>query len=245
MKEPLYAEMARMEEGHFWFTARRKILRTILLKYLGADRRLLVCDLGCGCGINLRYFGDLYTMAGMDASPHAIRFCRERGLEAKQGSLPDEIPFEPGTFDACLMLDVLEHVERDREAVLAAGRLLKPGGILLSTVPAGPGLYIGRDAYHGHKRRYTRRAFQGLFPEDFFRIRFLSHFNTLLFPLIASWRKALRKTGRDKAGPDLFLLAAPLNSLLSFLFSAERFLLPHFTLPFGLSLIGVAERKGR
>ena len=61
-----------------------------------------------------------------------------------------------GRFDLVLMLDVLEHVEDDRAALLdAVLNFLAPGGRLLVSVPAGPGLFSRHDELLGHKRRYA------------------------------------------------------------------------------------------
>jgi SAM-dependent methyltransferase len=243
MEDVLYTEMAAMEERHFWFAARRRILLSVLVKHLGAEKALRLCDLGCGCGINMRFFGRYYTVEGMDASPHALRFCRERGLAVKSGALPHDMPFEPGAFDACLLLDVLEHLDEDKAAVPAAARVLKPGGILLATVPAFPCLYIGRDAFHGHKRRYHKKAFRALFADDRFRIRKFSYFNTVLFPPIAASRRLLKRFGTDKKAPDLFIPPGPINAALEGLFALERLPLALINLPFGLSLMCVAEKR--
>jgi len=243
MEDVLYTEMAAMEERHFWFAARRRILLSILQKHLGRGKALRLCDLGCGCGINMRFFGRYYTVEGMDASPHALRSCRKRGLAVKSGALPDNVPFEPGAFDACLLLDVLEHLDKDSAAVQAAARALKPGGVLLVTVPAFPCLYIERDAFHGHKRRYTKKAFRALFADGRFRIRKFSYFNTVLFPPIAATRRLLKLFKMDKKGPDLFIPPGPVNAVLEGLFALERLSLSLFNLPFGLSLLCVAEKK--
>ncbi len=46
-----------------------------------------------------------------------------------------ELPFEPESFDAVTMFDVLEHVENDVLALAEAWRVLRPGGALLVTTP--------------------------------------------------------------------------------------------------------------
>jgi hypothetical protein len=74
-------------------------------------------------------------------------------------------------------------------------------------------------------------------------VRYRSHFNTVLFPLIAAARiagKLLKRSGGDDAIPP-----KPVNSLLRTLFAAERHLVGRTALPFGVSLALVAESAKR
>jgi hypothetical protein len=74
-----------------------------------------------------------------------------------------------------------------------------------------------------------------------FRPLHVSHFNTLLFPLIVAARAMGRLTGRE--GGDDNLPPAPLNGLLRGIFGMERHAVTRFPLPFGVSLAVVAERS--
>jgi hypothetical protein len=76
-----------------------------------------------------------------------------------------------------------------------------------------------------------------------FRVRYRSHFNTVLFPLIAAARIAGRVLRRD-AGDDA-IPPRPFNRLLKGLFGAERHLVGWAALPFGVSLALVAEPDKR
>ncbi len=61
------------------------------------------------------------------------------------------------SFDSVLYVNVLEHIENDREELDLARSSLKPGGHICIFVPALPFLYSELDASIGHFRRYTRR----------------------------------------------------------------------------------------
>ncbi len=61
-----------------------------------------------------------------------------------------------GTADTVIMVNVLEHVENDRQALVDLFRVLRPGGQLLIFVPAMQGLMSKIDLVFGHFRRYDR-----------------------------------------------------------------------------------------
>jgi len=63
-----------------------------------------------------------------------------------------------------IYLDVLEHIEDDREELLRAAEHLAPGGRLAVLSPAYPALYTDYDAKIGHHRRYTRARLRAVAP---------------------------------------------------------------------------------
>ncbi|RJQ55430.1 MAG: class I SAM-dependent methyltransferase [Actinobacteria bacterium] len=127
----------------------------------------LCLDAGCGTGefsVELARLG--WSVVGFDPSPYAIDLARRRALQSgvaadfrvgEAGDLDDAEDFE-----LILAIDVLEHIEDDREALGAlAGRLAKGGRILVS-VPADPALWSGADEFSGHFRRYTFESIREL-----------------------------------------------------------------------------------
>ncbi len=227
--------------------ARRDVVLALLRRVLNSaasdSRNLAVADIGTGCGATLAELSRRYQAVGMDSSAEAVAFARTHGSRVVQGSLPDDVPFDPGQFDAVLALDVIEHISDDRAAVSALVRLLKPGGILLVTVPAYPWLWTKRDEYHGHKRRYNAGEFKQVLEAAGLSVEVLTYFNTLLFPLAAVERIFKRLLRLDRAEPDVTIPPAPVNAVMRWVFRLERFLVPHFRLPFGLSLLAVARRR--
>jgi hypothetical protein len=138
-------------------------------------------------------------------------------------------------------LDVIEHVDDDAGSIAALGRLLKPGGFLLTTVPAGAWMWSAHDERHHHKRRYALGQYRALFEAAGLRVRRATYFNTLLFPPIAVVRLAKKLFGlRDD---DAESLPPPaLNSGLRSLFASEKRLLRAMDLPFGVSILVIGER---
>lgn len=84
--------------------------------------------------------------------------------EAVTGTLEQVRPFP--SFDTLLYIDVLEHIEDDREEVVRAAERLHPGGHLIVLAPAHGWLYTAFDRCIGHYRRYTRKSLASLTPAD-------------------------------------------------------------------------------
>ena len=68
-------------------------------------------------------------------------------------------------FDTLIYIDVLEHVEKDREELERAARHLKPGGRVIVLSPAHQWLFTPFDAAIGHFRRYSRSMIRALSPK--------------------------------------------------------------------------------
>jgi len=242
MDEAAIIEMYDIERTHWWYRARRMIILHLLHRFLPAREGLRVLDLGCGTGAmlaELERFTDAY---GMDGSEEAVALARRRtGAHLFRGLVPDDVPALPGPFDCILMLDLLEHVEDDEQALVVAERQLVAGGTLVLTVPAYQWLYSPRDAYFGHLRRYSREGLKTLLAPRRLEVEYLSFFNTFLFAPVALERVLSRLSHRPPSS-DMRLPPAPVNRALEAVFASERFLIPRMTLPFGISLVAVCRR---
>src|SRR5439155_562338 len=114
----------------------RELIHDVMLRHLPQDG--LIADAGCGAGrwpIHLRRLG--YRVVGIDISPEAGRAARaeESGLPITVGDVR-RVPLKDGSVDAVLSLRVVEHDERGPdEALREARRILKPGGLLILSVP--------------------------------------------------------------------------------------------------------------
>ncbi|HEY2251089.1 MAG TPA: class I SAM-dependent methyltransferase, partial [Planctomycetaceae bacterium] len=69
---------AEIEERHWWFVARRRILRAIVEQLVPPSSEATVIDVGCGTGANLASLAADYRCIGVDTSSEAIRLARKR-----------------------------------------------------------------------------------------------------------------------------------------------------------------------
>lgn len=226
-----------MEDSHWWFEGRRAVIWA-LLRRAGTVPGVRILDAGCGTGRNVSEFQTLGPVQGVDASPDAIEFCRQRGLDVAHQGRIESLPFADDSFDLILATDVLEHLDDDRAALLELRRVSAPGGQLLATVPAYQWLWSGHDAALHHHRRYTMRAFQERMRSAGWQPVVSSYFNTTLLAPIAVVRLLARvRPESDDSSRDLRMNPPSLNRLLSAPMRAEAALIAHgVSLPAGVSI---------
>ena len=232
--------LAAIEEEHFWFGPRLALVERLLDRH-GPAPGALVLDVGCGTGSlldPLRRRG--YRPLGLDVRPEGLASVRARDPDAwLVQAEADHLPLRDGSVDAVVALDVLEHVD-DRAVLAEVARVLRPGGLLVVSVPAYPWLWSRRDEDAGHLRRYGRPGLErvladaGLAPSELLR------YQCLLFPLVAVSRLAGR---RGPAVRDLEDAPPRLaNRALGAVNRLEVRLGRRVRYPFGSSIVAAAEK---
>jgi SAM-dependent methyltransferase len=238
MDRAAYDRMAEIDKDHWWFVARRKIIAALIERHRPKPGPLRILEVGAGTGSNLALLQRFGTVDAIEPDDDARAFAEQRsGLSIKGGYLP-HVPLDDGAYDLIVLLDVLEHIPQDVEALAYLRTKLAPGGRILVTVPGAPWMWSAHDVAHHHQRRYTGRQLRETFERAGLAPRFLSHFNTLLFPLIALVRLVGKITGKE--GGDDAMPSRPVNAVLTALFGAERHWVASLSMPFGVSIAIVA-----
>jgi SAM-dependent methyltransferase len=111
-----------------------------------AKRRL---EIGPGLRPRLPISGSHFV----DLSPPVIERLKGKGGHAQSGSITS-LPFPASSFDLVCAFDIVEHVEDDLLAFSELSRIVKPGGVLLFSVPLHSHLWSAFDDFVGHVRRY-------------------------------------------------------------------------------------------
>ncbi len=244
-----FATLEKVEESHFWFVARREVILAALRRAVpDLDQRPLF-DIGCGCGGLLAFLGDHgVPLAGAcDAYAESLGVVRRRTraplLLVDEGRLP---PLGPG-FAALGLFDVLEHVDDDQALLEHLASLLRPGGVLVLTVPAHPFLFGEMDELARHRRRYTRKGLVLRLRAAGFEVRLASHFMAPLVPLLLATRLltrlALGDRTRERHSVE-FRVVPGINAAMRALLMLERHVLVRRPLPIGSSVVAVAARPG-
>lgn len=239
MNPAAYAEMASVQNEHWWYVARRQILNQ-QLRRLALPPVADILEVGSGTGANLALLARFGRVTGLEMEPHAIELARQslgprNDIRLVCGRCPDDLDALGQRFDLICLFDVLEHIAHDREALEQLRRLLRPGGYLLLTVPAYQWMWGPHDEHFHHQRRYSKAVLVSTCRRAGLTVSRVCHFNTLLFPLAVAER--LREKWIGRRGTATRTPPRCLNTLLTRIFQAERHIVPRFTPPFGLSLL--------
>lgn len=245
---------ADVEQQHWWFVARRRIMRRLASQVLPPSPQHTVLDVGCGTGANIAELSADYTCLGIDTSAEAIEFARQRfpRVEFLVGRAPEDLGQRMQQVRLLLLMDVLEHVPDDFAMLSELLAATVPGTLVLLTVPADESLWSPHDESFGHYRRYDRARLERLWSDLPVRTRLISYFNARTYPLVRAVRAVNRIRGRaaGRAGTDFWVPAAPWNRLLtSFFFGEVRVLEGVLSgrrrrgYAHGTSLVAILERR--
>lgn len=240
-----YANIYKSEDHHWWYRGMWGISAVLLERHLprawGGWR---VLDAGCGTGGVLSRLASYGRAVGVDASPLALGFARCRGHRRLAQAMVEALPFRDEAFDLVVSFDVLQHesIADEARAMAELARVLRPGGWLLLRLPAYGWLRSAHDAFVHTRHRYVAGEVRQLVEGAGLGLRRLTYANTLLFGPIAVRRLAGRLF--DDARSDVAALPAPLNALLRALLAAESAWLRERDLPFGLTVIALAQKGG-
>lgn len=246
MDRRIYHQMAQHEDTHWWFRARRVLVRRTIERFCRLPAEPQILDAGCGSGGSLEMLAGLGRVSAFEMDAEAAEVARARGVaQVRLGHLPDAVPFDAEQFDLVVMTDVLEHIEDDRAALRAVAALIRPGGWLVMTVPALRFLWSHHDATHHHFRRYGRSELRRKLRRAGLDVRWVSYHNSWLLPVVAGVRLAQRITGTNGAADDVAMPPRPVNELLYQVFASERHFIGRLALPLGVSVLACAQRPER
>lgn len=245
-----YRVMFELEDGYWWYRGLRTLLQALLARYVpSAAPRALLLDVGCGTGANLQLLQAYGRAIGVDLAEQAIAFCRARAIPSDRAFVASasELPFPDGLFDLAISFEVICNIADDRRAFAEIVRVLMPGGRCIIQMPAYQWLWSMHDVAVGHQRRYAARDLREKLEGTGLEVERLTHANVLFFPLIAAARLGRRLLPeRSRAvRSDLTPLPRALNAALAALYCAEMRAVARVDVPYGLSLIAVARKRGK
>ena len=243
MENKIFQNMLKLESSHWWFVARRKIIQRAI-NNLDLPRNIRILDAGCGNGDNLSLLSTFGDLVAFEKNEYALKTAKSKKIgEIYKAELPDKLPNTIKTnFDLIVLLDVLEHIDDDSKSLTTVRKLMNNKGIILITVPAFQWLWSEHDVIHHHKRRYSKSELREKLDSSGFRIKYISYFNTLLFPFALVER--IGQKIFSPSNPEILELPNnKINFLLEKIFSLETIFMNKISLPFGLSLVAIAEKK--
>jgi SAM-dependent methyltransferase len=224
---------------------------------LGALRRhvpegsSVLLELGCSSGFlldELRAAFPAALLIGSDFLLEPLERVAERvksvpllQFDAVRCPLPDR------SVDAVVLLNVLEHIEDDGGALRHVARVLKPGGIAIIEVPAGPHLYDVYDEHLQHHRRYSADALAALARAAGLAVIERSHLGCLAYPPFALVKRRNRRRLAAHPVVKQQIVKASIagtsgSGMLRLLFRFEGWLGRRISFPFGIRCVVVCRR---
>jgi SAM-dependent methyltransferase len=244
MQSHHYPILYQVEETHWWYVGRRRIIESLVEKICATlnNSNPRILDVGCGTGANLKMLANYGRAEGVDISPQAVEFCRQRGLDSVKLGAIEQLPHQNDSFELVTALDVIEHLDDDVAGLQEIRRVLRPDGRVLVFVPAFMFLWGVQDDVSNHRRRYTLPSLLKAVNEAGFAIEWASYANISFFLPVLVVRSVMRWLGL-RAATEYGINISLMNGPFSRLFAAERFIFKRGGLPFGVSAVCIARRS--
>lgn len=253
-----FVSLRDMQSRHFWYHGRHRFLWYAFQRFV---RRMAypsaprIIDLGGGCGGWIRYLLD----RGTDATELALGDSSLRALDYAAEVLPPEVRRYQidllnlewtNRWDVAFLLDVLEHIPADEEALRQIHGALAPGGLLLITTPALNCFWTWNDDAVHHVRRYSKADYRQLAAACGYELLDVRYFMFFLSPLLLAsrWlgRSGVEKMSDQERSERLARTHRVPNSLvnrtLGAIFAAETPLGHVLPFPWGTSVLAVLRK---
>ncbi len=234
-----------LQERSFWFRGRRRIIQSLVARYCPSAKSFL--EVGCGPGFVLAGLRAVLPEAKFVASElylHGLPYASRRVTAPAEFIQADclALPYD-SEFDAVGAFDVLEHIDPDAQALAEMRRVLRPGGVLLLTVPQHPWLWSRVDEIDHHKRRYRREELAARLHSAGYSVLCDTSFMFFLLPAMMV-RQLMANCSKDDYPKVEYSLPRQLDRLFEGLLDVERRAIDlGFRFPVGGSRAVVARRE--
>ena len=208
----VFDELARLEDGHFWFVARNQLIVGLVNKFFPTARRFL--EVGCGTGFVLRALAEARNwdcLAGSELHTAGLAHARKRLPEVELVQMDARDIPAVGAFDLTGAFDVIEHIAEDEEVLRGLRAATATGGGIIVAVPQHPWLWSRADEIAHHERRYRRGELEDKFLRNGFEVIYSSSYTALLLPFMAASR--LRQDKRSDQDVYEFQLNPTINRI--------------------------------
>jgi ubiquinone/menaquinone biosynthesis C-methylase UbiE len=236
---------ARAEAHHFWFRGFRHFVSPFVAEAVKGRPAPRILDCGCGTGHNLTLLRRFGQAVGIDITASGLAYAHGRGERAVAQASAVALPFGDGAFDLVTSFDVIYALDDDAEerALVEMRRVLRPGGFLIVNVAALALLKGNHSVLAGEVRRYSRPDLTRRLSAAGFDIHRVSYTNATILPLVAAVRLFQRLSGHRESAQEIAMPPSAVNGALSAILRAEAAALRVVNMPFGSSLLALAQRR--
>lgn len=226
--------LLKSAETSWWYKGRSRAVLAVL-RNDGTTKKDTALDYGAGFGgmmETLQHFAkDVDAYEPEDDTHDTLRTRGYRNL------FKEEEDVYRHAYDYIGVFDVLEHIEHDTVFLSKISHSLHGEGKILITVPAFQMLWSKHDVEHHHYRRYTKKSLRSALEAGGYIVNYMTYWNVALF-IPAAVMRFFGWSGKEGLTPPLWI-----NKILIFIVSVEALVLRYVPLPFGLSIIAIAQKK--
>ena len=241
MEQDEYERMAATEDRHWWYAATRSLLIEQLGPLVPDGGRFL--DAGGGTGATGAWLAARGRLVATDFESRALPLYRDGHPEVTDLAVADvrRLPFAAASFDAALCVTVLYHasIASPAAAVGELARVVNPGGYVALMEPGVRRLYRPHDRHTHTGRRFSLLGLRRLLVSNGLEVVRSTGAYTFLVPPAAVLSVTDRKT--QTSASDLDRDQWGLGGTLPAAARAERAVLRHASLPFGLSVLAIGR----
>lgn len=238
-------------DNHFIDQASRNYTLSELKKALLPLNKPTILEIGCSSGYLLKKIHEALPQATLIGSDVVYKPLLELSKQLTIPLLRFDIlqcPLPDNCVDAIILLNVLEHIEDDTSTLRQINRILKPNGVLILEVPAGPHLYGAHDKICMHFRRYKLSELCQLITQQGFTLANRSHLGTFIYPafFIAKLlnKRLLKKSDEEQRQlVEKKIRQTSKNKALSTLMRLELLLGKWISYPFGIRCVVSCIKK--
>lgn len=244
-QDQLLEATARAEAHHFWFHGFRGFVSPLLSAAVRHRHSAAILDCGCGTGHNLALLRKYGHAVGIDLTASGLAYARRRGERAVAQASAVALPFRTASFDVVTSFDVLQTLddEAERAALSEMYRVMRPGGHLVINVAAMALLTGNHSILAREVRRYDRTMLSERLRGAGFAIRRLSYTNATITPVVGAVRLLQRIPGHRESADEIAVPSPLVNTALGAVLRMEAAALRVVNMPFGSSLLALAERS--
>ena len=214
--------------------------------------RPIILDVGCSSGYLLRAIRKSLPQAAPIGSDYLGAPLLE--LAERMPDLPflqfdlRRCPLPDACVDVVTALNVLEHIDRDEEALAQIFRILRPGGLAHIECPAGPHLFDVYDEYLMHHRRYRTADLVSMARRVGFEVLRATHLGFLVYPAFWFVKKRNRWRARRSRGEAAGQVKAHIRDtgtsmLMATLMRLELALSTVMNFPFGIRSVLILRKS--